>query len=130
MPPDPRPPRRHRATRSEWAMLHAVLCPPGTLCFCGCGRRAKSLHHLVNRTQGGGDEVDMLVPLAGDGTTLCHGAITTSHRTYDSKREEYVTPLDVRIGIRRNMEERHVKAVLSVKSLDWLNRYYPQRRTP
>lgn len=111
-------------------MLHATLCPPGTLCFCGCGRRAKSLHHLVNRTQGGSDDVDMLVPLAGDGTTLCHGAITTGNRTYDLRTSEYIDPRDVRVGIRAHMGERHVKAVLAVKSLDWLDRYYPLWRNP
>lgn len=124
--PDPKPRKRHVANQIEWAMLVATLCPRGTLCFCGCGRRADSLHHLVGRGQHGDDDPDNLIPLAGDGTRLCHGALTSSNRCYDPRRGEYIEPLDVRRGIRAHLTDAHTKYVVAKKGHWFLDAYYPE----
>jgi hypothetical protein len=125
VPGDPKTGSRIVATKKEWEQLHALLCPPGTRCGCGCGRRAESLHHLVGRGQGGDDVVDNLVALAGDGTRLCHGAITSSQRAYDMKLNEYCDPKQVLRGIRANLGRYKIEYVIRVKSYDWLDRRYP-----
>lgn len=40
-----------------------------------CGHIDISVHHILPRSQGGDDVWENLVPLCGDGTTGCHGAV-------------------------------------------------------
>jgi hypothetical protein len=114
------------ASEEDWERIRRSLLPFGTPCFCGCRRRAESLHHLVGRGQGGDDVLSNLVPLSGDGTRLCHGAITSANRTFDSYGRA-IEPDEVRRGIRENMGSHHVHYVTRVKSEQWLDDTYPRR---
>lgn len=67
-----------------------------------------------------------LVALSGDGTRLCHGAITSANKTYDIRTGEYCYPDDVLRGIRRNMSASNIDYVTRVKSVEWLERRYPR----
>ena len=110
-------------------MLQERLLAPGTRCFCGCGRLAESLHHLVGKGQRGDDVWENLVPLAGDGTRLCHGALEGAHRTWDDRTGTYCVPELVRRGIglqlRRPAQWQRLRYVLEKKSAEWLRRRYP-----
>lgn len=68
-----------------------------------------------------------LVPLAGGGTTLCHGAIQYSQRTYDAARCVYVEPEAVAVGIRLNMYRDQIEYVTRTKGEWWLEKHYPQK---
>lgn len=43
-----------------------------------CGDIRFSLHHVLKRGQGGDDVRENLVPLCGDGTNGCHGAVESN----------------------------------------------------
>ena len=121
--PDFKRGRRYVASSVEWTALHDELKPPGTLCFCGCGRLAESLGHLVARSLEGDDVRDNLVPLAGDGTRLCHGALDTDQPTHDIETGEMIQPERVRAGIAEHLTAAHRAYVESVKP-GFLDRYY------
>lgn len=122
--PDFKDPPRYVATAQEWAQLHVLLCPPGTKCFCGCRRTAHSLHHLLNRSQGGDDVPGNLVPLSGDGVALCHGALTTANRTYDYRTGEWIHPEQVRRRIGRKLCTYHLSYLDRKKGMAWVNKIY------
>lgn len=130
---DPKP-TRERASRSEYGRLSDLAYEQTRgACGCGCGRRAASVHHLA----GGIDREDVLenlLPLAGDGTRLCHGALTSGNVTcdYASWRAPVVArirPIDVRRGIRRTLEDRFPEKLaylLERKGGEWLDARYPR----
>lgn len=97
-------------------------------CECGCGRRSESVHHVIRR--GHGDDVYAnFLALAGDGTRLCHGAITSRNRVHDLESGTMIEPDDVLHGIRARIEtvRLDVKAyVLERRSEEWLDRVYPR----
>lgn len=70
--PDPRPEKRLRATQDGWAEIRAGF--EHATCV-HCGLAAQSLHHILPRSQGGGDVEVNLAPLCGTGTTGCHGLL-------------------------------------------------------
>jgi hypothetical protein len=72
--PDPRPPKRVKATADQWVQLRAEKLD-GQPCRVFPDKRADSLHHLVPRSQGGDDVADNLVGLSGTGTTEAHGLV-------------------------------------------------------
>jgi hypothetical protein len=118
---------RVRLDRSDWtALWHQVVWRQE--CACGCGRNAESAHHLVPRGKGGDDVEENLVPLAGHGTTLCHGAITASQRMYDLASGEYVDPDDVRHGLRAYLDAHTEKRdyIVGETSQAWLDTTYPE----
>lgn len=70
---DPKPPRRVKATKTEWEQIRARKLT-GWPCRVCDGKAAECLHHLVPRGMGGADGDDVasnLVPLCND----CHGLI-------------------------------------------------------
>lgn len=80
--------------------------------------------------RGYGDDLEAnLMVLAGDGVRLCHGAITSKQRTWDSERGVYIEPADVLAGIRRRMQRERIDVlgyVLSTRGDVWLDRMYPR----
>lgn len=65
---DPKPAKRHRASKEEWEEIRAILLPsPCRL----CDEPARELHHLYPRAQGGDDVTVNLIPLCRD----CHRRI-------------------------------------------------------
>ena len=114
--PDPRPPRRHVASRREWAVLRdAKLKPPCR----GCQRSGAlwlELHHLVGRDLGGDDCAPNLIPLcsrpAGDGC----------HEVYEKRMTGWRA---ISASIRMALEHDELAYVLERKGEDFLVRYYP-----
>lgn len=127
--PDPKLPARVRLSPSKYLELVAeAMRLAGGMCECGCGRRADSAHHLVARSQRGDDVLENIVVLAGDGTRLCHGALEAACRTWDSIRDVYIDPADVRSGIRSRLEQARpatIAYLLAKKGAVWLERRYP-----
>ena len=119
MPPDPKNRARYVATPEEWTWLRQILLPTGSTCQCGCGRRAESLHHILSRGQGGDDVPANLVRLAGSGTTLCHGALTSGNKT------DGVSPDAVASGIRANLRQDQIAYVRNREGQWYLDRHYP-----
>ena len=110
MTPDPRPPRRTRATAAEWKRIRAAKLGP---CLV-CGDADTTLHHLVPKSLGGGDVEDNLVPLCGSGTTGCHGLVEARDRT-------------VCALLRDSLTRAELAYVLAVKGAVFLDRYYGRR---
>lgn len=79
----------------------------------------------MGRDQGGDDVIENLVPLAGSGTTLCHGAVQYGQRTWDAAQGVYVDPGVAARGIRKNMKEETERYIIEKKGEWWLNRIYP-----
>lgn len=133
--PDPKPAARVRLpSRQYLELVEQVILSAFGACECGCGRRAESVHHVVPRSQGGGDVRENLMAIAGDGTRLCHGALEDRRRTWDPVRQLYIDPDLVRRGLRLRMEAAEgwgalrgdVRAyVIEVKGEAWLERRYP-----
>jgi hypothetical protein len=107
--PDPKPPKRHRATQAEWKRLRRRKLGPCRV--CGTWSRI-SLHHLVGRDLGGDDTEDNLVPLCGSGTTLCHGKV-----------EHFIR--EACQTLRLTLTPRELAYVIGTKSEHWLERRYP-----
>jgi hypothetical protein len=129
--PDPKPPRAYHASRTRYAQLREeAYAQTLGFCFCGCGRAADSTHHLIGGISEREDVIENLVPLAGDGTRLCHGAMTTAQTTTDALGNR-ILPGVVRAGIRRNLEEFPEKRayVVARKGEEWLERHYPSSRS-
>jgi hypothetical protein len=61
-----------------------VAARSGGMCeICGV-KRAESMHHRKNRSQGGPWSPSNIVHLDGDGTTGCHGIVTNTRPEYYS----------------------------------------------
>jgi hypothetical protein len=76
-----------------------------------------SRHHLVPRGRfglGGGDDVDEnLVPVCGDGSRGCHGAIERREPGYRQR-------------LRGRLKAVEVAYVLGKRGAAWLDRHYPE----
>jgi hypothetical protein len=76
MPPDPKPAKRKKFTREEWA--DAKLVFHGSVCrVSGCEQRYDDLHHLLARDgfgtwPSGDDDLRNLIPLCEE----CHHKVT------------------------------------------------------
>lgn len=84
-----------------------------------CGRSygiGVSMHHLVNRSQGGDDVADNLVPLCGDGTRGCHGALTDHRRGWER----------IAAALRHNLTPAEKRYIITHKSAEWLDTHYPE----
>ena len=104
--PDPRPAKRVKNPKAM-KQVHEQGC------FCVlCGEKG-TIHHLVPRSQGGGDEIDNLVCLDGSGTTGCHGKVENHDR-------------HTRIALRAELTEAQERYIISHKSQEWLDTYYPK----
>lgn len=117
------------ASRSEYRRLWFMVCH-GHECACGCERPADTAHHLIDRSLGGDDVIENLVGLAGDGTQLCHGALTTAQVTHDLRGNK-IHPRLVRMGIREYLDSPDglLKRayIVTTKSEAWLDEHYPQQ---
>jgi len=82
----------------------------------------------VGRDQGGDDAADNLFPLAGSGTTLCHGAIQNGQRTYDLRHGVYIEPDEVARGIAAHLTEANRRYIIERKGRYFLDRHYPEAR--
>lgn len=134
MAADPKPRRRLKLTKYRYNQLAGNIiyaANKGGGCECGCGRRAETVHHVVRR--GHGDDIrENLMALAGDGTRLCHGAITSKHRVWDAERSAYILPGDVLAGMRERMETVRLDVldyVLGRRGRDFLEKQYPRVST-
>lgn len=104
---------RHVATTTEWQRLRDEK-----LGLCrSCGAWPVSLHHVVSRSLGGDDVAENLIPLCGDGTRGCHGAIENHTRHWRA----------VAANIRESLTNDELEYATQTKSLVWLDRYYPER---
>lgn len=101
--PIPKPPGRDRASQSQWTILrrHFEFEP-----CCSCGGKPVTLHHICPRSQGGGDVVENLVPLCGDGTRGCHGLLE-SHGNGWERVAASVRQYVIVDNTRRHYQEDH-----------------------
>jgi hypothetical protein len=113
LPPDPKPPARVKATRTQWALIDQAK--RGRCRGCGADPRRTTNHHLVSRSLGGDDVIDNIVPLCGSGTVGCHGAIETHPPGWRH----------VATAVRRSLTTTELRYALEKKGSDWLDRYYP-----
>lgn len=127
--PNPKPAKRVRLTPAQYREFAVELLAAHPRCACGCGRRADSLHHMIGGS-GRSDVRENVVGLAGDGTRLCHGALTSAMRVWDNHGRVYIDPSQVRAGIRRHIEHERpevLRHLVAVKGWDWVERMYPRR---
>lgn len=113
MKPDPKPPKRYRATKKEWEDMRLAFRGAGCRV---CGKPWESLHHIVRRSQGGDDVLVNLAPLCGSGTTGCHG------------RLEARDPA-ARAALRANLTDAnrwYITYKFGHGSEAWLDRAYPE----
>lgn len=121
---DPRPARRIKLSPHQYRVRTRAFVNKAKTCECGCGRCPHHCHHVVNRSQGGGDVPENWMAL----NTLCHEAFTTKHRVWGGTA--YVEPADVAAGLRETMETRRLDVlayVLAVKGQAWLDRFYVRK---
>lgn len=69
--PDPKPPKRYRATKADWEHMHRHFHGHG--CWL-CGSRTWELHHILPRSQGGDDVTQNLMPVCQKCHSLLHAA--------------------------------------------------------
>lgn len=112
--PDPKPEARIVATRQQWQRMREAKLY-GKRCRC-CEHRAATLHHLVPKSLGGDDVLPNLIPLCGDGTLGCHGAVEASR-------------LWARERVRRSLTDDELEYVVAKKSASFLEHYYPWPET-
>lgn len=110
MAPDPKPQKRYRATRDEWAWVETLKT--GRCQCCGWRRRSTSWHHLVGRDLGGDDVIENLAELCGDGVSGCHGAVQRLERPA------------CRL-LRSRLRHDQIDYVLAKKGSGFLDRYLP-----
>ena len=131
-PADPKRRARYVATAEEWSViLPYVSWLQGGKCGCGCNRRIESHHHLIPRGQGGDDVISNLVGLYGDGTRGCHGALTSANRVNDGRnfpsgKTRWITPDEVRRGIRRNLRPDQIQYITNREGAWYLDKHYPE----
>lgn len=100
----PRRSSRIKATRTQWAELHALKQGPCRVCGAP---PPNQLHHTVKRSQGSGDVPDCLVPLCA----VCHDAVEKHDPTACQKVAASLTG-----------QERAY--ILSLKGRGWLETMY------
>lgn len=94
-----------------------------------CGRRGYtflSRAHLVPKGQRGDDIDANIIPLCGNGTTGCHGALTDHHKASAPSRLEGEPWTVIASAVRATLRLTEVNYVLEKKGQDWLNRVYPR----
>lgn len=104
---------RYKATRDEWTRFREEKAGPCR----GCGSRSDTFHHALPRSLGGDDLADNLIPLCGDGTRGCHGAMENHTRGWET----------VAANIRDSFTQDELTYLVGRKSEVWLDRYYPGR---
>lgn len=112
---------RYVATVSEWQNLLRLKLGPCRV--CGATQRA-SIHHVVERDDFGGDVIENLIPLCGDGTTGCHGIYTTRAAGL-SLDGQIRTWSEVADGIRRTFLPDELEYVITNAGEYYLERRYP-----
>lgn len=113
-PADPKPVARVRADLKDWETMREMLAQPCQVCG-DCFRTAwvaKSLHHIVPRSQGGDDVPENLAVLCGHGTVGCHGDV-------EARRS------GARTELRLNMTLAQKEYVWARKGEAWMDRHYP-----
>jgi 5-methylcytosine-specific restriction endonuclease McrA len=118
--PDPKPAKRHVATRREWAEIREWF--EGSPCWV-CSKPYESLHHILPRDGGGpypgGDDVIVnLAPLCGDGTRGCHGLVEAGDRGVRARLRSMLTDANLMYLERR----------LGAAWEAWLDGHYPLAR--
>lgn len=113
MPPDPRPPKRIKATRKQWELIDQAK--RGRCRGCGGDARTTTNHHVVPRSLGGDDVHDNIIPLCGHGTAGCHGSIETHPSGWERTANR----------VRRSLTSTELLYVVEKKGWAWLDRYYP-----
>ena len=66
--PDPKPPKRYRAKKKDWEVMHRHFAGHG--CWL-CEARSWELHHIIPRSQGGDDVTPNLFPVCA----ACHARL-------------------------------------------------------
>ncbi len=106
---DPRPEARHVANSREWA---EIVTAKLDLCrVCHWPGPDLELHHLVPRSQRGGDVAANIIPLCPH-----------CHRWYTDREKPWRRVAAV---IRRSLTPDEIAYVLAAKSRWWLDRMYP-----
>lgn len=137
--PFPKPEKARRLPKHAWKKLRDRVCADGGCVGCeryfGPASARLSAHHVLERSLGGDDVFENLVPLCGDGTIGCHGAITSGNPSLglDGVMRD---PDAVRARVRRHVADRHGHLLYLIRkrgSSDaaraFLDRYYPERPT-
>lgn len=119
---DPRPALRIADPQAGIAKLKAE----GRCRACGHHSFMLSRHHLVPKGQGGDDLDENIIPLCGNGTQGCHGAMTdhTNSVGWPSKLEGYEWQV-VASAIRSSLWSTERMYIVRTKGEDWLNRNLP-----
>ena len=97
--PDPKPVKRHKASRQEW---EEIRLEKGTGCRV-CLHSRYELHHLVGRDLGGSDVADNIVPLCSH-----------HHRLVEERR----------LFLGDLLLDAEIRYVRTVKGERFLSRYY------
>lgn len=104
-------PGRIVATRDEWERI--VLAKAGP---CrSCGAPGESFHHVVAKSLRGDDLPANIIPLCGDGTRGCHGALETHSPGWE----------EVAHAVRASLTPLELAYVRAKKGAHWLDRYLP-----
>lgn len=93
-----------------------------------CGLRVPRLlsrAHLVPKGQRGDDIDANIVPLCGDGTRGCHGALTDHHNASWPSLLMGWPWTSVASALRRRLSHEEREYILGKKGEDWLSRVYP-----
>lgn len=105
--PDPKPAKRIVDPEAGFAKLfHEGRCR-----ICG-STFPLTRHHLVNRSQGGDDVDNNLVPLCGNGTMGCHGLVT--ERDFETLA-----------ALRSRLKMNEILYIELKKGYEWLHKTYP-----
>ena len=97
--PDPKPPRRIRASQADWADIHQGF--KDAVC-AHCAHRPVELHHVLPRSQRGDDVWENLCPLCRTCHTLLESHGPGWERVGASVRQYVITDND-----RRRYQEDH-----------------------
>jgi len=111
---DPKPEKRYVAHQREWKELRKQVLAGGKCAVGDCAVPATDCHHAIPRSLRGSDVRLNLVP-------LCH----PHHMQYEDRDLGWE---EVAGKIREGMTPEQVEYVVSKKSLEFLDRYYPLRK--
>ncbi len=113
--PDPRPPKRVRASQGEWSDLHQLF--EHAVCV-HCAQRPVELHHITPKSQGGDDVAENLCPLC----RTCH----TKLEGHESGWERVASSVRVYVLTDR------ARCVYAVEKIGWerLSQRYPLLNEP